>query len=269
MAAAGTKPGPLNRYAECGTFCRIMRHQTTGDLTLIGNFCRSRWCVACAIARARVVRQNLTQFVRRKRLRFLTLTLRHHGDEALSFLIDRFWKSFKLLRDRVHWRQHVSGFAMFVEVKWSERDSGWHVHGHCLCEGTYWDQKEISHLWHAATGDSYIVDIQAKGTPEQMAHYGSKYVTKPINVADVVRSDRLIEAIQSVSRRHLYLVGGSWKGKLKLDAKPPMSAEWEDAGDANTLWGDAANGDEDARLLISYLTKQAGTDRTPFERPPP
>jgi hypothetical protein len=270
MAVAGIKPRTLDRFACCGTQTRIFQHKETQALTLMGNFCRSRFCSPCSTARSRLLQSNLTAFIKHKRVRFLTLTLRHNGNEPLSFLIDRFWKSFKLLRKRQQWASHVTGFAMFVEVKWSARDSGWHVHGHCLCEGFYWDQKEISMLWHACTGDSYIVDIQAKGTPEQMAYYGAKYVSKPLNAADVGTPSLLVEAIRAVHRRHLFLIGGQWKGKLQLDRREPLDAAWTDVGDANALWSDAAAGHEDARLLIQVLTHHKLTPNNALaEIPPP
>jgi Replication protein len=270
MADAGIKPRTLDRFASCGTQTRIYQHAETQDLTLMGNFCRSRFCSPCSTARSRLLQSNLIRFIKHKCVRFLTLTLKHNGDESLSFLIDRFWKSFKLLRKQPQWDRHVTGFAMFVETKWSARDSGWHVHGHCLCEGFYWDQKAISHHWHACTGDSYIVDIQRKGTPEQMAYYGAKYVSKPLNAADVGTHARLVEAIKAVHGRHLFLIGGRWKGNLELDQREPLDANWTDVGDANALWSDADNGCETARLLIEVLTHHKLTPNIALaEIPPP
>jgi hypothetical protein len=270
MAATGATAKTLCRFKDCGSFARLYQHETTGDFCVIGNFCRSRFCVPCSTARSHLLQRNLTDFIKRKRVRFLTITIRHHGEEPLNFLIDRFWKSFKLLRKYTQWGQKVTGFAMFVETKWSDRTKGWHVHGHCLCEGSYWDQKEISQLWHASTGDSFIVDIQAKGTPEQMAYYGAKYATKPLNAADMGTPARLCEAIKCTRGRHLYLIGGNWQGKLKLDAKPKLDAGWHDVGSVDALWNDADDGAEAACILRSIITRDRSTlPITEHAQPPP
>jgi hypothetical protein len=103
-----------------------------------------------------------------------------------------------------------------------------------------------------------------------MAYYASKYVTKPINPADCCTRHRLVEAIRSTHGRHLYLIGGSWKGKLKLLDKPPVSADWRDIGSADALWLSAASGNESAlqmtRNLAEHTTVHTDTE---LEQPPP
>ncbi len=211
---------------------------------------------------------NLARFIRTKRVRFLTLTIKHNGDEPLSYLMDRCWKSFKLLRRRPQWNANVFGFGAFMETKWSARDSGWHVHLHVLTEGRWWDQKEISLLWHACTGDSFIVDIQAKGSTESMAYYASKYVSKPLNLGDLVDTRRLVEGITATHGRHLYLIGGTWKGQLKLLDKPKVSADWEDIGSATGLFRSAAKGEPSAVHVRDALLR-VNAFETPFATPPP
>jgi hypothetical protein len=198
----------------------------------------------------------------------LTLTLVHHGDEPLTWLQDRIWKSFKLMRRSKHFRANVSGGVAFQENKWSQRTGGWHVHLHILIQGRYWDQKQISQLWHSCTGDSFIVDIQSKFSSERMAHYASKYVTKPIDFNSVVGTPALTEAIRATKGKHMYLIFGDWKGKLQLERKQPLDSNWDIVGNANDLWMDAANGDINASLVIAQLTT-IHSPNMPQEHDPP
>lgn len=190
--------------------------------------------------------------MRERRVRFLTLTLKHR-ERPLSTQITRLWRCFKTLRTTQQWKDNVLGFCAFLEVKRNPNRHSWHVHLHILIEGQWWDQKEISRLWLEATGDSLIVDIQSKGTSEQMARYGAKYASKPISPGDMETASVHAEAIIALGRRRLWLIGGIWKGKLKLLTKGEDPGDWQLVDSADALFARAASGDPIALQVIDKL----------------
>lgn len=140
-----------------------------------------------------------------------------------------------------------------MEVKRNPKSGTWHVHFHILIEGSWWDQKEISRLWFESTGDSYIADIQRKGTAEQMASYGAKYASKPINSGDMESAAVHAEAIIALGSRRMWLIGGTWRKHLRLLARGEDPGDWEFVATANSLWDRAADGEEAAISVIAKL----------------
>lgn len=252
LRIAGKSSKQLARFTDCGSLCHIWESKSLDKRTIRGNFCKSRECAPCAIARSRLIQSNLVPFVQERNVRFLTLTLKHR-DRPLSTQITRLWRCFKTLRTTPEFKSNVLGFCAFLEVKRNPKTHLWHVHLHILLEGQWWDQKEISRLWLEATGDSMIVDIQNRGTPQQMAHYGAKYASKPINSGDMETPAVHAEAILGVGRRRLWLIGGAWKGHLKLLARGEDATDWVLIDSANALFARAANGDLEAIAVIESL----------------
>lgn len=252
MEAAELPPATIRRYDDCGRHAHLYTSPSTGKHQIRGDFCKCRTCPACAAARSRLISSNLIDFLGDRTTRFLTLTIAHNN-APLNQLITRIWRSFKLLRTEDAWQTNVTGWAAFLEVKWSTRSHWWHVHLHILLEGQWWDQKEISRLWHTCTGDSYIVDIQAKGTNASRAYYASKYASKPFDAGSIPSFEKLTDAVRNLHRRKLWQVGGSWKS-LRLLAKPkPTVTDWTYACSLNSLFRDARNGDAKAQELVAVL----------------
>lgn len=252
MEAAGQTPATLKRYDECGAHSHLFLSPSTGKHTIRGDFCKCRTCIPCSAARARLISQNLIAFLGDRHTRMTTLTIKHNN-APLDKLISRLWKSFKLLRQEPGFDLKMRGWAAFMEVKWSERSHWWHVHLHILSEGSWWDQKELSAAWHACTGDSYIVDIQAKGTNASRAYYASKYASKPFDAGSIPTPELLATAVENLHRRKLWQVGGEWKS-LRLLAKPTASiTDWTYACSLNTLFNDARSGQPAAMKLVHEL----------------
>lgn len=260
MEAADLSPKTIARYDSCGANAHLYTSPSTGKHAIRGDFCKCRTCIPCGTARARLIASNLTGFLGSRPTRFLTLTIKHH-QAPLDQLVTRIWRSFKLLRAEPEWQANVKGFAAFLEAKWSTRSNWWHVHLHILTEGRWWDQREISSLWHACTGDSYIVDIQAKGSNEERARYAAKYASKPFNPADVPSHEKLTDAVRCLHRRKLWQVGGAWKS-LRLLAKPKCTVtDWVYACSLNALFNDARSGNAAAVALVNELVS-ADEERT-------
>jgi len=192
----------------------------------------------------------------------LTLTLKHR-EKPLGQQITRIWRCFATMRREGCWKRHVHGFVAFLEVKHSRRTRCWHVHLHVIAEGTYFPHSTLRDDWHAATGDSQIVDIQMKGTAASMAAYGAKYASKPVNAGDMETAEIHAEAIAGIGRRRLWLIGGTWKGKLDLLEKGEDPGDWEYIGPANALFEEFAAGDENAVRIVTELYAPSKDARPP------
>lgn len=260
MVDAEISQKTIERYDGCASHAHLYTSESTGKHSIRGDFCKCRTCIPCAAARARLISENLISFLGDRHTRMTTLTIKHNN-APLDQLITRVWKSFKLLREEAVFKSRMRGWAAFLEVKWSTRSHWWHVHLHILSEGSWWDQKELSNLWHTCTGDSYIVDIQAKGTNASRAYYASKYASKPFDAGSIPDGEKLADAVRNLHRRKLWQVGGDWKS-LRLLAKPKSDiTDWVYACSLNTLFHDARTGNEAAQAIVAQLMN-ADEERT-------
>lgn len=249
-----TNDKTLTAFANCGSAMWLERCQADGDLRIGCNKCRNRWCQACGRERAARIVNGTLQVMSGKCPRFLTLTLRHSAT-PLTDQIDRIYESFKKLRKRESWNNHVTGGAAFLEVKLSDKDGLWHVHLHCLIEGEYWDGREIAREWHAVTGDSFIIDIRPVENHEYRARYVTKYVTKPADASVYRDCDKLDELLVAMRGRRLCLTFGTWRGH-KLDEAEVDEREFASVGSVYFLASAAQNGDTAARLIIEQAARK-------------
>lgn len=195
----------------------------------------------------------------------ITLTLRH-SPTPLKDQLRRLKSCFKELRRRRAWKNHVTGGVGFVEVKLSEHDGMWHVHLHVLCEGTFFSHRLISTEWHAVTGDSSIVHIARQGSPESMARYCSKYVTKPIDSKIYEQPEKLDEVMLAMKGEHVYITFGQWR---KLEIEPePEEGQWHARGNIFSLRSAAETGDVEAQRLWEAATRRWPRLLNPANGPP-
>lgn len=252
MESAGSNAKQLNRFDRCGRCCAIYASESTNRTAIMGEFCKSRCCAPCAAARSALICSNLATFLRAKKTRFLTLTLRHSHD-SLSRMITRIYKAFKEMRASEEFQQNVCGGVSFLECKWSSKTKCWHVHLHCIIEGQFWEQKSISRLWHECTGDSFIVDIRPITDARGGAYYGAKYASKPFDAGSISNPSVLADAVQNLARRRLWIVFGEWKGKLKLLDKPDSPGDWEFVCTCDRIFDDADRQIPEALKLIEEI----------------
>lgn len=262
MIDAGWTDKQLARFQDCGSMCSLWRSKSTGDPFIMGNFCKCRTCAPCQAARAALVRGNVAQHIAGRTVRFITLTLKHR-EWPLRKMIARLKVCFKALRKEEEWKQHVRGFAAFLECKHEPRSNSWHVHYHILAEGSLWMQRDISNLWLQVTGDSMIVDIRAVNDAAGGAYYAAKYATKPYDAGAFKDPMVLAEAVRELARCRLWIIGGTWKGKLRPLATSPLPDDLEFIGTLNTLFDDAERGDESAQALIQELNLSLPTSVRP------
>lgn len=266
-----TRDATLAGFAHCGSDLWLCVNEAHDDLKLRCNQCHHRMCIPCATARAAVITENLAQILDQRPTRFLTLTLRH-SDTPLTDQIHRLRHSFNMLRRRQSWKSAVKGGAAFLEIKLGEQDGLYHVHLHCLIEGSYWDQREISREWHCVTGDSSIVHVKAVTNTEMAARYVTKYVTKPADSTIYRDAEKLDEFITALKGQRLCMTFGSWRG-LKLEEVPESGVKWISCGHIDSLLSNANRGDQVAMKLMGIASRKwpllAETFGWNRSRPPP
>lgn len=184
----------LARFRRCRTWAWIVRDIENKKLTICSNSCRLRWCPMCGEARVKTIAHSCREFFKKqKRVRFLTLTLKHR-DISLKEQIARIKKSFaKLCRSSV-WRKYVTGSIWFLQTKPNCGGKWWHVHLHILLTGSYVPQDWLSEKWMKITGDSKIVDIrEVRGGYDlgKVIKDVVRYAGQPANLLDVDYEYRL------------------------------------------------------------------------------
>lgn len=251
MRDAGASPSRLYRYRACGWFMRVLMKDTNPPAFAVrGSKCKDRFCVPCARERARLIQANLAEHVKDKRIRFLTLTVKH-TDAPLKRQVRKLMLDFARLRRSRLWRRCVVGGVAVLEVKLSDTDNHWHPHLHCLLEGSFLPHAALRKLWLAITRDSSILDIRAPKSNEDVARYVCKYVTKPCDGSVLHNPQRLAELIAALHNTHLLLSFGTWNG-VSFTREPTLDG-WTELGDLDELIRRAGNGDDTARRALLYL----------------
>lgn len=258
----------LQAFLDCGDGMWILRSKADPErYKAVANHCHSRWCVPCYRSRAFTIRNRVAEHLSDKPVRFVTLTLRH-GVRSLAECLDHLYTSFRALRSKPLWKNRVSGGVAFLEVK-RGRDSGlWHPHLHCLIQGRYIPQAELSQTWLDVTGDSTHVDIRLVHDRGAVIRYVTEYVTKTASISayDAPRTcdrnlatphESLVEAMRALRGRRTIISFGEWRRwrLLAADSDP----DWECVGSLAELEHAADAGDHHASAIIDAL-KYANDD---------
>lgn len=257
----------IRNYAGCGSFTSIMQDpEDPRRVRVCGSNCHDRFCRPCARLRAQCIANCLYDVVETRKCRFLTLTQKH-SSRTLKPELDRLYASFARLRRTQFWQDHVTGGAVFCEVKYSERSESWHPHLHILITGRYMPQPLLKKHWYRITGDSTVVDIRA--VPDRLAvvRYVTKYVSKGLGQTYTNRPELLDECICAMVGRRLCSTFGAWRG-LQL-TKGEQAEGWVNIGSFEEVLYKAIDGDQASRLILDAL----GVDRTELfaldDRAPP
>jgi hypothetical protein len=234
-----------DRFSCCGS--QLSLGVRADELVLSCWHCEDRLCEPCQEDKRKRLRDRV--HIRcdeaRGNVRFFTFTLRH-SRTPLRAQIDRLKHSLRTLHRRPWWRAHQRGGIDCIEQKISDKDGLWHVHAHCLVEGDWIDQHELSRVWHEITGDSSVVDVEKKGTAEQMARYATKYATKPLHSSVYSDADKLDEACCALKGVRLVSCWGTWHGLDEDEDEPTEPITHH--GTIKGLIGASLDGDAGARL---------------------
>lgn len=253
LRGCGVPESRLERFINCGSDCIIEVSDDGQAYRLRANYCRDRFCVPCANARAKVIAENLTTLAGASRLRFITLT-RAADDLPLSKCIDELGDSFRRLRDMRDWRQAVSGGAAFIEITRGKEGTHWHVHLHMLVVGTFLAQDVLSRMWERASGGSRIVDIRAVPDKAGMVSYVAKYATKGFSHQIYSDRDWLMECILALRARRLLMTFGDWYGQGEDDITEDYRT-WKRVGRLDQVASAAARGETWAHGVFLALKR--------------
>ena len=156
-------------------------------------YCGNRFCQICSSHRRSRVRERLQFLVKNVKLKsgqhFKMITLTIRNEKNLSKMLKRLQKSFKKLRSRAWWKNHVSGGAHVFEI--TGTPGNWHVHVHAVVAAYYIPFDILLNLWmKLSTGRGvYVQNIP----PKAVVNYLTKYLSKAgvsVNLEETV-SDSL------------------------------------------------------------------------------
>jgi len=207
---------------QCKVHAWFVRHKQTGEVRVASNSCRVRFCPLCERAAKLTVTSQVHAAIRGiKRLRFLTLTLKHTS-APLADQLDFLQRSFRKLRNSKYFRSRTRGGIWFLQL--TRPDGQWHPHLHCLLDGNFLEHDVIKRQWARITKGSTIVDIRAVKQANKAAEYVARYAQQPTDPGHLL-PEELDEVLDAFHNRH---TKGSW-GSLKGTPLTPQAME--DAGD--------------------------------------
>lgn len=254
ICAAGTPQKRRDRFANCGSAAFVFTSPSTGRLKIRANYCHDRLCEPCAAAKSRIIADRLAANMRTTdRCKFITLTLRK-SSLPLHETIDRLYRCFAALRRRPEWKARIRGGAAMLEVKRTPKTPTcpWHVHMHIVCDGDFLAQRDLSALWHAVTGDSYIVDVRPIVNPRDMGKYVAKYSAKGCSPNVMEDHQSAVQFILATKGRRVCATFGAWRG-IPLNERPDDPGDWQPLMPLAVLISRARGGDPVAAFYLKAL----------------
>lgn len=249
---------------ECRRYAKFSREKTTGDVRIMTDSCRDRWCPMCAEQKAKYAKDSAEIYIKSMKVpRFLTLTLRNN-DNGLAEQIDFLQGSFRRIRQRAYWKKNVTGGIWFLQVKRGHNSGCWHPHLHILLDGNYMEQGKLSDLWELVTFGSPVIDIRKIHDPESAASYVSRYTARPAALADMSVEDRLV-VIKALFGKRLSGTFGTGKTVTLTPPKIDDGTEWQDIGNYNDIVRDAER-DPHARAIIDAWSENYPLTEDQFEK---
>lgn len=240
---------------HCRQYATFKRDKMSGAVKVFSSSCRDRWCPMCAGAKAGYAKEQAKMFIDSLTApRMLTLTLRNN-DSTLKEQIDFLTQSFRTLRQRAYWKQHVDGGVWFLQVKRGKDSGRWHPHFHILLDGEYMEQARLSELWEQVTFGSPVIDIRRIHDVESMAAYVARYTARPAVLGSMTLEDR-IEVIISLFRRRMCGTFGTAKAVTLTPPKVEDNSEWSDLGFYDEIVLKAKRDPLAKEILKAYYTDE-------------
>lgn len=257
LESAGVGTFALDRFAQCGSGCVVEMTKGGEKVRLKACYCHSKHCEPCMRAKSNKIAANL-----RTRLgdtadgsvRFITLTLRH-TKTPLTDQIKKLYASFRRLRSYPEWKESQCGGAAMLEVKYDAESGFWHPHLHILSEGNFLHKRDLSRLWHKATGDSFIADIRQMKDKNEVAHYVTKYISKGTSPGVWDSQSIAQEWILASKGVRTMLTFGTWRG-FKLLHVAESDDEWRPVVTMIELYNRLAQGEPWALRLMQRLEEK-------------
>jgi len=141
-------------------------------------YCGNRFCDVCNSTRRKRVRRRMEYLIDHvppsdgKNFLHLTLTIANQPD--LSRMAKQLLLSFRRLRQRAFWKNHVDGGAFVIEI--TRSSYGWHAHIHAIIMSDFIPWKKLKREWTDVSGSS---GVYIKKIPKiDIVRYLTKYITK-------------------------------------------------------------------------------------------
>lgn len=193
--------GPRFALDNCRRHAYFAMDRVSGDVKVMTDSCRQRWCPMCASQKANFAKDSVQSWIESlDSPRFLTLTLKHCEDPLLpqiEFLQD----AFRRLRYRAWWKKRVFGGVWFLQVHRSSEDGCWHPHLHILLDGKYLEQGKLSDLWDLVTWGSTVVYMTRIHDPEDSAKYVARYSARPARFVKKKKGSQEVECVVPLADR--------------------------------------------------------------------
>lgn len=246
-------PSDRPRYAleTCRDYAYFALNRVDSTVKVMSNGCRERWCPMCAGQKKKFASESVQQWIEAlEKPRFLTLTMEHEEGKLLpqiEFLQD----SFRRLRQRVYWKNHVFGGVWFLQIHRSKHDGCWHPHLHILLEGKYMEKEDLSDLWQLVTFGSYIIKLKRVHDVERAAKYVARYSARPAVLSEMPLADRM-EIIRALKGKRMCGTFGTAKVVTLTPPKIESDADWVHVGFYDTLVKDAWTDRAAREILLNW-----------------
>lgn len=243
------------RFLNCREDAWFIRHNFTKEIKVASSRCNLRWCPLCQKTKEFVLKSSAENWIKSvKKPKFITLTLKHTS-KTITEQIDTLYKSFRALRLTKLWKSKIKGGIWFFQIKLSKADNLYHPHLHIICDGSYFDQKDLSALWLKISKSSSIVDIRAVKDPKKAADYVARYATAPCNIWDLP-FDNGIEVFTALENRRICGTFGTGR-QIKLSPEKPKDKEtWEFIGYYSDIVSRAEKEENFRDLVNCWLKNQ-------------
>lgn len=251
LLTASVPASRYERFCDCGSDCVVEFSPTANRHRTRANYCGDRFCLPCSRARAERVRRRVQKLIGDQTPLVMTLTVRNDPG-SLTERLNHLLTSFRRLRQTVLWKNAVQAGAAFVEVKKGRNSGEWHPHLHVIAIGRFIPQEKLSHAWHTATGDSFVVDIGRARDAVEAGNYACKYATKGWT-SEVVRDlDACVECVLSLRGRRLCLTFGRWVG-IDVEDDGPIATDWKRVGRLDHVYSEFLRGELWAKAVMLSL----------------
>lgn len=242
LQATAAPLGRQERFANCGCDCVIEYSPTLQKHRVRASYCGDRFCLPCSRSRSMKIQQNLIDWCRGERVRFVTLTQRPAG-ATLAENLNHLFRSFTKVRESKLWRAAVRAGVYTVEITRGQDGGHWHVHLHALVIGSYIDQAGLSEAWQRASGGSRIVDVREVKDHAQGVYYVAKYAAKGFSQSVLQHHDWLCECVCALRGRRLLGTFGEWRSR-GLEVRVDDADDWHCVGRFVSVHAAALRGEE-------------------------
>lgn len=249
----------MKRFAECGGEAVVVYSPSADQYQLRPQTCGSRHCPVCGIRRKMQLQERLMAKLptfRKHEWKFITLTLRS-AHNSLKEQLDHLIASFRRMRQRQAWREHVEFGWAVIEVTWNEKRQQWHPHLHCIAKSNFFPQKLLSDQWKECSNGSPIVDIREIGDAKSRIAYVAKYIGKGPDLREAKNPRKVaMEYVAALKSRRMLIGFGSPPalpdvvGEGKNDCDPD---DWVIVGPVSQLLEEARNGRESSIIALERI----------------